>query len=95
MRTFRLWPWELEQLPEYSTSIPTGVCHGKTWKRDNNVWLNENVESHWFIGQYWEINGVIYTKFYEAELLSGPMPPRLPELRFKTQCTTAEVRAWR
>lgn len=26
-------PWEFQQLPEYSTSLPTGTTIGKTWKR--------------------------------------------------------------
>lgn len=35
---------DLERLPEYSSSIPTGVCEGKVWKRQ--------VGADWYLGSY-------------------------------------------
>lgn len=35
---------KLAELPEYSTSVPTGTTIGKRWRRD--------VDGQWMIGEY-------------------------------------------
>lgn len=51
---------DLDALPDYSMSIPTGTTIGKRWKRDNNVTrlLNgalpdrERGLNDWWMGEY-------------------------------------------
>ena len=38
---------ELDALPEYSCSLPTGTEPGKMWRR--------RVTSRWFLGRYYEV----------------------------------------
>ncbi len=40
---------ELDALPEYSWSIPTGVTPGKRWKRDENDGRGSKA---WMLGEY-------------------------------------------
>jgi hypothetical protein len=58
---------ELQRLPEYSSSLPTGTAHGKRWRRDGNFFERRacahlhfwdgtpepgaNGES-WYLGEY-------------------------------------------
>lgn len=46
----------LEELPEYSCSMPTGTTIGKTWKRDENAYdsLRCGYGRAWWIGRYEE-----------------------------------------
>lgn len=51
---------ELERLPEYSTSIPTGTTIGKRWRRNCNGvgidgignWVEPEGPPEWMIGEY-------------------------------------------
>lgn len=43
---------EFEELPEYSTSIPTGKKPGKRWKRDLNTLPPAR---KWMIGEYVDV----------------------------------------
>jgi hypothetical protein len=36
LRVFLYW-WELESMPEYSTTLPTGTTIGKVWRADKNA----------------------------------------------------------
>ena len=44
---------ELDDLPEYSCSIPTGVVVGKRWKRAKNYY---DRSKGWVVGEYCEDN---------------------------------------
>jgi hypothetical protein len=47
MRTLRLSQRQLDSLPEYSRSVPTGVYHGKMWKvRTLAGWLVKGYGVH-------------------------------------------------
>lgn len=44
---------EVEQLPEYSTSFPTGTAIGKRWLRDNRPRPHpKGSDPEWIIGEY-------------------------------------------
>lgn len=58
---------ELERLPEYSASLPTGLAHGKRWRRDGNFFERRALAhlhfwdgtpepgangSSWYVGEY-------------------------------------------
>ncbi len=47
---------ELDELLEYSTSIPSGTYIGKLWKRNNNALVRDakghNVPPEWTMGEY-------------------------------------------
>lgn len=77
-KVIRIWADELERLPEYSLTYPTGVCNGKTWKIRGH-------KGEWSVGQYREINGVMWVMFFRVVLLSGPR--RVDErFRFRMSC---------
>lgn len=88
MGRIRIWKDELERLSEYSTSVPTGACTGKTWKRRKSV-----VTDEWFVCQCGTryADGTIGVHYFDVVLLQGPRRGNEP-LRFKTQCTREELR---
>jgi hypothetical protein len=78
---------ELEDLLEYSLTLPTGQVVGKKWRR-----LNVHVEFHWMLGEYVDEDGanirwtpirVIYTDpqralevtAHRARLIEGKTTP--------------------
>ncbi len=86
--TMRLWLYELEALPEYSCTLPTGVCSYKTWKRWAPYYTDRwSAEGSWLIGQYVPMHGKMWTYFHQVELYQGPFPEKLPPLRFKIDCS--------
>lgn len=68
INTLRIWLDELEQLPEYSTTNPTGVRHRKAWKARGRG-------DRWWVCMYWVIGGRCYTFTFRADLLHGPRRP--------------------
>lgn len=54
-RTIHLSKAELDALPEYSMSVPTGTTIGKRWKRDNNVYRQHGSEPDWWMGEYFDV----------------------------------------
>lgn len=66
MSTMRIWLDELDRLPEYSTSLPTGTYPGKQWRAKR--------ASGWFIGMYGEPTDpkTIPIHWFEVVLLQGP-----------------------
>lgn len=66
--TIRLWRDELDQLLEYSTTLPTGFRDGKTWKRKH--WGGS-----WWIGAYVLWHDVPRLVWFRPVLLSGPRRP--------------------
>lgn len=46
---------QLEQYPEYSCSVPTGIRKGKVWRR-GEPYTNK---TDWYLGQYIDDNGTI------------------------------------
>lgn len=66
---------ELDNLPEYSTSIPTGVRWGKRWKRNQNFGVR-GAPKLWVLGEYLPVpmsNGrdVYETRFSRIDIV-GP-----------------------
>lgn len=60
---------ELHALPEYSSSLPTGLIIGKRWRRDGNFWARrEFAHLHFFngtpepedYGEQWWIGGYVH-----------------------------------
>lgn len=53
-KEIKLTQVELDKLPEYSCSLPTGTTVGKRWKRDANAYqgLSKGTLSAWWIGEY-------------------------------------------
>ncbi len=43
--------FQIDQIDEYSMSIPTGTTLGKRWKRNLNVFIPKS-SPHWVIGEY-------------------------------------------
>ena len=84
-RVIRLWADELERLPQYQFTRPTGICHGKTWKRRVQDVVKEGEPVEWLICQYWEVMGTTFTFVHEVELYQGPRWGCEP-LRFKIAC---------
>jgi hypothetical protein len=46
----------LDQIMEYSCSLPTGTKIGKIWKRDIN-WSTVGKDPEWYIGHYFKQDG--------------------------------------
>lgn len=68
----RLYLWELESLPEYSASIPTGTTLWKQWRRRVRLGGVPVV----VVGQYvphWR-PGTIGIRWSSVELRHGPRP---------------------
>jgi len=81
----RVWLDELERLPEYSHSNPTGTCPGKTWKR-------KYADGTWVIMQYGAIHGNWIDTFrFEVVLRQGPRRNREEPLPFKISCSWKEL----
>jgi hypothetical protein len=82
----RLYPWELESMPEYSSTLPTGTTLWKMWKRNLNETYNHAAALAckplkpvvWWIGQYVPHTGKlpdrIGIRWFEVQLLEGPEP---------------------
>ena len=84
MNVMRVWLDELDRLPEYSHSIPTGQCRWKAWK------AKDCKTGEFFIRQYGDtylLNGKEYIKIhaFEIVLLQGPRKGN-ERLRFKVSC---------
>ena len=87
----RLWLDELERLPEYSRSKPSGVCPFKAWRRRERTASGEV----WLVGMYVPIQDTtseLYTMYFDVQLLEGPRRDGEP-LRLKVQCTRGELRS--
>jgi len=75
MHEIRLYLHELESMPEYSRSIPTGTTLWKMWRRNTN--------DGWYVGQYVppsklkSSRGVdlIGIRWFRVVLKHGPPPP--------------------
>lgn len=82
--TIRLYIWQLNKFPEYSTTLPTGTTPWKMWRRmcadktekywpympskDSKIW--------WVIGQYYPIENkkCIGIRWFNIQYLEGPQP---------------------
>lgn len=55
-KEIKLTQVELDKLPEYSCSLPTGTTVGKRWKRNANAYGGGPPEDppYWWIGEYTE-----------------------------------------
>lgn len=76
--TMRLWADELDSLPEYSRSMPTGTCLHKCWKRKiyDDIWI---VGCYGFPDERGFLN-----MWFNVVLLQGPR--RRERSRLKTAC---------
>lgn len=69
--TLSLTQRELDALPEYSTSLPTGTTIGKMWKRNLLVALGLRLRPHWIIGEYYERDDInTKIRWYDVELVT-------------------------
>ncbi len=71
----RLYAWELESMPEYSLSLPTGQTPWKQWRRNVNVRRLER-EPEWVVGQYVPSlhDGYVGIRWSRVVLRHGPRP---------------------
>jgi len=78
-RNMRLWLDELSALPEYSTSLPTGACQHKCWKRKH--------DGEWIVGCYDRplMYGAFPVVWFRVVLLQGPRQPGTRS-RLRTSC---------
>jgi hypothetical protein len=68
---------ELDDLPEYSLSIPTGVFLGKKWKRNVNVGTKDG--PLWVMGEYTEHpNPELCGIVFKTVVIVGDALPPLP-----------------
>lgn len=74
--TIRLYRYELEMLPEYSCTMPSGTTDWKTWRCDENFGTGR--PESWIVGQYvpHEDPTKIRVRAFSIEFLEGPAPLR-------------------
>ncbi len=66
---------ELDALPEYSGSTPTGTTPRKRWKRDIN-W-RRSTPPEWYLGEYGEHEGNRVPIYWaKVEIVPDPEGPR-------------------
>jgi hypothetical protein len=72
----RLFVWELESMPEYSSSLPTGQVLFKMWRRAIQD-LRTRAVVAWQAGQYvpCRIPGNVGIRWFDVVLRAGPKPP--------------------
>ena len=81
--TLRIFWWQLQSMPEYSTTLPSGTTLFKMWKRNvNDSWLLQQAgrpraEPLWVVGQYHpiELPGEVGIRWFDLQMLEGPEPP--------------------
>jgi hypothetical protein len=84
MNTVRMWLDELEALPIYETTLPTGVCEGKCWRIQDREG-RPRVRCYCFPRQeHCGGRRILQSPVFYVELLQGPR--RLEPSRFKTRC---------
>lgn len=73
--TLYLFAWELESMPEYSTTLPTGTTVGKLWKRNLNV-HHRRAEPRWLVCMYGPDSDPKMVAIWHAEVVlrHGPAP---------------------
>jgi hypothetical protein len=74
--TIRIFYWQLETMPEYSSSVPTGTTPFKLWKRNQNHRL-PSLGPNWLVGQYYPVpeHGFTGIRWFRVSYLEGPEPP--------------------
>lgn len=64
----RLYIWELESMPEYSSTFPTGMTIWKQWRRMTMI--------GWVVGQYVPyFPNAVLVRWSLVVLKHGPRPP--------------------
>lgn len=73
--TLFLYPWELDSMPEYSTTLPTGTTVGKVWRADKNVNVR-GASPEWVVAMYIpdEDPKMVGIVWFNVELRQGPHP---------------------
>lgn len=73
---------ELQLLPEYSGSVPTGTAEGKRWRRNRDAGGRAGYgtpASRWMVGEYGAPDGdVVPITWYEVEVEGVHRPARTP-----------------
>lgn len=68
---------QLADLPEYSTTLPTGTYEGKRWRRAWPAFGSDRAEE-WYLGQYGKCrDGETVPIFWRRIIVLGT-PPRWP-----------------
>lgn len=78
----RLYPWELDSMDEYSSSIPSGTTPFKMWKRDlrgrlTQAQLNQLHAEDWIVGQYiphYSDPNLVSIRWFTVVFIEGPVP---------------------
>jgi len=67
--TIRLFPWELDSIPEYTLSLPTATTLWKMWKR-------EIPGNKYVVGQYipHRDSNIVGIRWHNVTLMHGPIP---------------------
>lgn len=88
MNEIRLFAWELDSMPIYSTTNPSGTTPFKMWRRNRNVYgvdpvQRRDIEPEWIVCQYLEpvkiregrrFVWVSPIRTFRVVLRSGPAP---------------------
>ena len=79
MRTIRLYRYELEALPEYSCTMPSGTTEWKMWRCNESFGTQR--PASWIVGQYVPHKDPtkIGIRVFQIEFLEGPAPLRWSE----------------
>ncbi len=90
--TIRLFLWELESMPEYSCSLPSGQTFWKMWRR--NMYASRrgpHREPRWVVGQYTPHPDpkTVGIRWFKVHLREGPKP------RFYTAPDWVNMARWR
>jgi hypothetical protein len=74
MPTIRLYRYELEALPEYSCTMPSGTTHWKMWRCNES--LGTKRPDSWIVAQYVPHKDPkkVGMRVFSIEFLEGPAP---------------------
>jgi len=71
---------ELDALPEYSRSLPTGTTIGKRWKRNLADGHGGKLKPYWIVGEYYDIDrdDRVGIRWYDVEITDADRPTVRP-----------------
>ncbi len=71
--TLRIFAWQLDSMPEYSTSLPTATTPFRMWKNNS---IFQGSKKIWRVGQYYPVEepGWIGIRWFKVDFLAGPKP---------------------
>jgi len=85
MKIVEMTVQQVRELPEYSSTLPTGTTIGKQWKRHEPYRRPDTCQSdgkcgHWFLGEYVPVNmkghvGIDWKQIVVVDVVKPPPPP--------------------